>query len=261
MKFTKILSLALLNLSLFWLFSITVMACSCYSALPCESYSRAGQVFIGKLQKLEKIEKSNIAEVNAYFVVERMFKGSFKKEIIVKFETICRSQPFIVGETYFVYDDSGQMNNMCNRTNIFYKNFSKNNLDLKYAESLFADKPQFLVLGRISELPESELKKTFIEIEDGELTYKIHPARYGFFEFLTYKQSSYNVKITVPFLAEVFPGDLGLIPNFTTSKLNNQTSVEYKTSFQPNACNYVEFNLSKNDSKLSVDSMIANDQK
>lgn len=245
MKFTKKLSLIFLTLSLFWLFSITALACSCYSTLPCEAYTKADQVFIGKLQKLEKVENSRFAEVYAYFAVERMFKGNFKKEIIVKYETMCRSKPFEIGETYFVYDDSGQMNNMCNRTNVFYKKFSKDDLDLKYAESLSTDKLQFSILGRLDELSESELKQTFIEIADDEKSYRISPTKDGVFNFLGYKQNTYNVKITIPFLAEVFPGYQASNPNFTTTKLKTQTSVDYKLSFQPNGCHYIDLVFNK----------------
>ncbi len=229
--------IGIVGLGSLFILNSKVFACSCLLAPPCVAYSESEKVFIGELEEIIEDKNSRIYTVYGRFRVERSFKGNPAKTEKVKFEMGSCERKFTIGETYFVYVNNASLRQYCDRTNIL----SESSLDLDYVNSLSKTSPKYSISGDIIGLSELELNELNIKISDGDVEYEVKPDQLGQIKFDTTKDTSYNVRISIPFKA--FVDTNNVIVNNTSSR----TTIEYKSNFIPNGCSYRRIRVSKID--------------
>ena len=239
----KIISKIFLVLIAFNFVSVgAVLACVCDIPAICEAYSRAGAVFIGKVEKMELDKKGSVPTMIVTFSVEKSFKGKTGKTETAKFfDGGCRDK-FIVGEKYFVYKDETE--SLCNRTALL----SILPYDLKYAQSLSESNPIFSIKG-ILELPEEDVKNARVTIEKGQIKYPVDVDKYGNFSFIATEKGFYRVKIVLNFEAQISKSKVDFIlpQKAKFSATPSETSLEYEAEFKPNECDFKLFYIFRAD--------------
>lgn len=226
------------TLSSIFVLANQVFACGCEVPTICQAYTRAGAVFTGILSKIEKDENSSIETVFAHFTVEKTFKGRTGKIEVVKFIIGSCEKTFKIGEKYFVYKESdSSVNRVCNLTDTLDRSIS----DLEYASSLSETTPIFTISGRIDGLSRDEIGKAKLIIKSQNNRRQIPLDNDGFFDFAAKEDTTYQVKILLPFEATIFIESLG-----EGEKLTG-TIVEYSLPFRPNECDYRKISVSKID--------------
>lgn len=236
-------TISVLILTLF--FSVKVSACSCSVPLICEAYASAKAVFVGKLERLEENPQKFKENKIAYFRVEKTYKGKTEEIEQVSFTVGSCERKFTVGEKYFVYKTELPITNTCGRTELF----SAMPSDVEYAEGLSEKNPIYTIFGRVDDINGNGLKAVEIWITKGQDKIKITTDNYGNFEYTATESGTYNIKIVLPFAAQIVRNLDGFyLPEgneFKITRKENQTTVEYDTEFEPNSCLYRNFSFDK----------------
>ncbi len=238
-------------ITLLFFFNTKIFACYCEYPSVCEAYSKAKKVFVGKLEKVVKDEKASYYTIDAYFSVEKTYKGKTEDAEIIKFKLgDCSDLKLIVGEKYFVYAENSNINSYCNRTNLL----SGAKLDLEFIGKISQTKPVFTIRGYISQynqLPQKEItpkkdtKNFKITIKNGKKFYKVVVDKYGGFNFILKKEGVYHVVIQLPFLAEI-EADNDSARNHESVKITStktKTRIEYDAVFKANECDIKKFSF------------------
>ena len=216
-------------------------ACSCSFLSPCAAYSNAEKVFVGTLEQISEAKESRIYSIKGRFKVEKIYKGKSSSVENVTFVIGSCDKNFKVGEKYFVYVNKSNDLRFCERTNLL----SEASADLDYAESLSQDNPKYIVEGDIIGLSPSEVSELKIEVKNNDSQFLITPDKSGFFKFNTPLNKKYQVRIIVPFEANVVANDV-FIKNSPA-----QTVIEYSVEALPNECSYRMLEVSKIEEKKS----------
>lgn len=214
------------------LFSTAIVrACNPALLTVCQAYTRAESVFIGKLTKVEELPGNGARVIEARFEVSKVFKGQPNKIEVIRFDGgDCGPQVKQVGIDYFVYKDPP--------TRVLYAiaNYTApvaaSKDDIKYAESLSISKPIFKIYGQIQTVEEEDLKAVVMTISRGKTETTLSLDKNGYFEFSTFEDAEYEIKVSVPFPSVFRTESMGW-GNESTGKDH-----KYPLKFKPNECDY-----------------------
>jgi hypothetical protein len=227
-----------------------ILGCMPPDELICQAYSRAESVFIGKAEKIEPYKsESLLSQITVTFLVEKTFKGKDEKIETANFIKSDCEVNFEVGKKYFVYKYESAR--MYNRTNLL----SYLGSDQAYAESLSPNNPVFFIQGRFNDLSVDEIKGTLVTIEKGQNKYDPNFDKYGNFNFTATEKGMYQVRIMLPFNAQIsIIRDIEpfLPKNMKVSKAAGQTVLEYEAEFKPNECDAYQFYIYKRNKSNST---------
>ena len=210
-----------------------VLACQCTTTPMYEAMSKSAAVFTGKLTKVEPDNDSKLGS----FEVIKSYRGEQAVSHTLQFSKNC-SVDLKLGETYLVYKPKdGRIVYFCfNPTRLFSD--ARNSEDLRYLESLSAEKPIHVVAGRViaSSSPDmfdaSSLGiKVILRVKGVRL--ETTPGTDGEYSFILRKNLKYKVTILLPYVpTHPFPN------NVITTKTKNGITLEYTTDVEPNDIAY-----------------------
>ena len=221
--------------------SYNVFACLCRLPFPCTAYSRAEAVFIGKLEKVERDKSKDAYTVNAYFSVEKTFKGKTSEVENISFLIADCDREFKVGEKYLVYKESAENYTLCNQTGLL----SWAVKDLQYINNLSETHPVFNISGYIPDSTENISQPFKISVTNGRYRPRVTIDKNGLFDFTVKRKGTYHIKIILPFRVKkgalFMKNDSGqyVFPD-KISAGKSSTVIEYELKFKPNDCDHRE---------------------
>lgn len=202
--------------SLFLLTPESARACSCMYQTPCEAFSKASVVFIGRvLGGTEKVkdESGQFTGLDAgrvRFAVEEVFKGSVEREVQIHVAsmsgTSCGPYGLYAGQKYLVYaysrEDSDQLSTgVCTRTTQVSENEPKQDMD--FLRNLPAEGSGGRLFGKVLADQEDGSAKpipgiTVLATSADNRTVRVITNDKGEFEFTGLKAGTYRVNPVWP---------------------------------------------------------------
>lgn len=213
-----------------------VFACNPVVPTICEAYSQAKAVFVGKLIRMEKVRDSRTPQIDAHFLIEKVFKGNVDKTAVVRFDAGDCGPRIKVGERHFVYQDKPSFR-IANRTTLLRKDLP----DLEYAELVQNPHPIFLIKGQVVGLSATDMGTVWISITGANIKALVRPDSEGFYSLMVQEEGEYQVRVSLPFRASVRAHILDAVTESTLSNF-----FEYKLRFRSHECDFRRFEVSPN---------------
>lgn len=212
-------------------------ACSCSLPSVCRAYSQAAAVFIGRLEDIRDTDPDKsttpFRPKTGRFSVERVFKGAVSNEMLITFEPdSCIDRQFTIGRKYFIYTDTSNTVQQCNRTLLY----DEKSPDYLYASNLVAKRPILMIRGRIIGLDATDLRTVKVLITGIKKRFELNVDGEGIFSLTVRERGAYNVELNLPRAGavEATSGDIGY--DVQTMNSETRTVVRYEVEFRPNSC-------------------------
>ena len=222
--------------------------CSEYGVPPCEQYRRAAAVFIGKVKTIIDggVPKENRQIADVRFDVEQVFKGNVGPSVDIGyiFNTSCSWSNFETGDRWLVYayphqDGKGLQIPFCTGSH----KYNEADGDTSFFQNLRERVAQESVMVKI---PGGAID---VSVSNQKETFQVTPAGDDVFRANVPGPGEYQVKVTLPFAAEISSFDEFAVKMLQQTE--SRSSFEYEVAVEKGLCSWRQFDVHKVDLKAA----------
>lgn len=211
----------------------TVVACRCYPASDCRTYTESKAVFLGVASEILDLPFEATTKVT--FTTQKVFKGVLSAGVppTLTFTKGNCQDPFKQGELYLVFQDDRPVQSICNRTELASKMERSLGFLKQVERGNFRQQISAVIIG----LSPADGNPELWVNDDRKVLRELSP-KVAEFAFAEPKLTKVRVRLRFPFLAgiEATDGLLVLTPTMSVSNDGARTTVEYEVDLTRVVC-------------------------